>query len=843
MQDELFASVMKCVRPVLMVLLLAQGVQGAEAKPADDTTVYHVSGKKRVHIEGCRRLDDDRSKYTTMTHAEAQAKGLPLCSRCPGSTTPGKGNPGKAAAGSDVESSTIHAGDTTVYYGGKKRVHVGNCRRMPKDPAKRAGMTKMTLAEAEAKGLPLCSRCPGSTTPGRGNPAPENLPESWVHPPREEVLRKPFTPSELAPLVSMGDDGRLVYKPYTDKGDRILDFSTCGYMHSAAPIPDVPVKATLSPAGGEAEPMENMKYPVGPDSHARIQAALDEVAAMEPDANGIRGAVLLKKGTWYVGERLSVRSGVVLRGEGDGEEGTVLIFTMPDGDGTGIQLGGGGPTSRSQSLTPVAGTLSKEQSVNGDEIYILTLDDGYPFQVSDPRFKPELKLEPYVGSRVVLTMKAVTTTYQDGESRMRLKHNMPYEVKTVEAGQDVPALDPGLTLPKPAFGAAEMPESKITDDYVPSGSLTLTMEDASGFRAGDDVIVFKTTNTQWIEDLGVGERLRHIRAGKEGAGKRPWTPQTYPHHRRIEAVNGNTITLDVMLPQSIAAEHGGGFVRKASPPTHDSQCGVESLRVIANYDTTVRDTSKSSNFRNLRNGISVKARNGWVRGCTVKHVWFAAVNLDGAQFCTIRDCKSLEPVGPKRGGRRYTYNVGGNALGILVYNCFAEDGRHDFVVGARTMGPNAFVKCTALRGGQSEPHHRWGAGTLYDNVEMIDGGSLAAINRGDSGSGHGWAGANTVFWNCAADNIVVFDPETEGENNFAIGYTGPKKDEYSTRGVRYANTRSGYWRTPREGVYYGYALMGNGYIESPDGPVKPDSLFEQQLNERIGAARAQTVLK
>lgn len=55
-----------------------------------DTTVWHVPGKNRVHLEGCRRLPDDRSGMITMTMAEAQKKGLPPCSRCPGSTTAGK---------------------------------------------------------------------------------------------------------------------------------------------------------------------------------------------------------------------------------------------------------------------------------------------------------------------------------------------------------------------------------------------------------------------------------------------------------------------------------------------------------------------------------------------------------------------------------------------------------------------------------------------------------------------------------------------------------------------------------------------------------------------------------
>lgn len=62
-------------------------------------------------------------------------------------------------------------GDELVYYvEGKNRVHVEGCRRLPSDPKELATMSRMTLAEAEQKGLPLCSRCPGSTTTGKGNP-------------------------------------------------------------------------------------------------------------------------------------------------------------------------------------------------------------------------------------------------------------------------------------------------------------------------------------------------------------------------------------------------------------------------------------------------------------------------------------------------------------------------------------------------------------------------------------------------------------------------------------------------------------------------------------------------
>ena len=73
---------------------------------------------------------------------------------------------------SDTATEAKPSGDTTVYYEGRRRsvFTLVGCRRLTTDPKILATMTKMTLAEAEAKGLPLCSRCPGSTTPGKGNP-------------------------------------------------------------------------------------------------------------------------------------------------------------------------------------------------------------------------------------------------------------------------------------------------------------------------------------------------------------------------------------------------------------------------------------------------------------------------------------------------------------------------------------------------------------------------------------------------------------------------------------------------------------------------------------------------
>ena len=117
-------------------------------------------------------------------------------------------------------------------------------------------------------------------------------------------------------LVKPMTNGRLVMLPWNEKGDRIPDFSYCGYQNGGVKIPDVPTLVTLEPSGAE-------------DESARIQAALDDLGKNLEKTPGARGALLLKKGLWKVNTTLTMSySGVVLRGEGDGEDGTVLLAKM-----------------------------------------------------------------------------------------------------------------------------------------------------------------------------------------------------------------------------------------------------------------------------------------------------------------------------------------------------------------------------------------------------------------------------------------------------------------------------------------------------------------------------------
>lgn len=114
-------------------------------------------------------------------------------------------------------------------------------------------------------------------------------------------------------LVFTGADGKLAYVP-DYLGNRLPDFSHAGYMGGGVALPEVPVVVEVTPGEG--------------DDTDRIQAAINRAASLPVGADGFRGAVLLRKGVYEVSRPLVISvGGVVVRGEGVDEDGTLLVAT------------------------------------------------------------------------------------------------------------------------------------------------------------------------------------------------------------------------------------------------------------------------------------------------------------------------------------------------------------------------------------------------------------------------------------------------------------------------------------------------------------------------------------
>jgi hypothetical protein len=139
--------------------------------------------------------------------------------------------------------------------------------------------------------------------------------------------------------VSFDSGGKIAYKTL-DRGDRILDFSSAGYGGGGVKIPSAPVRRTVRPSGG--------------DDTAAIQDAIDAAAQLDP-VNGFRGVVLLTPGTFRCKGTLKITtSGVVLRGSGDGANGTTIRMTeVPH---VCIAIAGSASLKEAGSPTPITGT-------------------------------------------------------------------------------------------------------------------------------------------------------------------------------------------------------------------------------------------------------------------------------------------------------------------------------------------------------------------------------------------------------------------------------------------------------------------------------------------------------
>ena len=339
-------------------------------------------------------------------------------------------------------------------------------------------------------------------------------------------------------------------------------------------------------------------------------------------------------------------------------------------------------------------------------------------------------------------------------------------------------------------------QKKITDAFVPIGAKTVTVEAGHTFAVGDWVHVRREPNDAWIVLLGM-DKLTDLDPLATN-----WTASSYKisYERKILKVQGNILTIDAPIMDVIDPQYANGFVVKFTS-ARIQNCAVENMQITSTYTSS---TDENHGWK----AISINnAENCWVKKVTAYSFGYSCVFIDSeAAFVTVDSCAHYDPISVIDGGRRYCFNINGERC--LVQNCNSRRGRHDYVDGSRTPGPNVFYNCAAsLQNADLGPHHRWSTGILLDNI--IGNGQLRVQDRADSGSGHGWSGSQIMFWNCTAGDIVIQDPPSY-HRNWAIGCIGPI-------------TNVGQWTTHPLGI-----------VESKGVKITAiPSLFKAQLAERL----------
>eukprot|EP00339_Tiarina_fusa_P000739 CAMPEP_0117014640 /NCGR_PEP_ID=MMETSP0472-20121206/11839_1 /TAXON_ID=693140 ORGANISM="Tiarina fusus, Strain LIS" /NCGR_SAMPLE_ID=MMETSP0472 /ASSEMBLY_ACC=CAM_ASM_000603 /LENGTH=940 /DNA_ID=CAMNT_0004718249 /DNA_START=59 /DNA_END=2877 /DNA_ORIENTATION=- len=354
----------------------------------------------------------------------------------------------------------------------------------------------------------------------------------------------------------------------------------------------------------------------------------------------------------------------------------------------------------------------------------------------------------------------------------------------------------------------------ITDSYVPVGSKSFTLSDASSFAVGETIVIQLQPNDDWILHMS-------------DMGQWGWTPASYSitWRRVVTAVNGNELTVDNPIVQAIEDVYGGAIVYQyellyREESVEIENVGIENIRIESIFASETDENHGKHAVRVQR------VNDGWIRQLTARHFWSGAVLLRRSSHdVTVEDSASVDPKGTLGGGRRYGFVID-DGSSILVHRCYVRDGRHDYASSSRTAGPNVFVDSLSVDSyNDIGPHERFSTGQLYDNIKTNmnplddndNGGEMNVQNRGSSGSGHGWAGVQIMFWNSEATRWRAH--AANGAMSWAIGMIGEKGGFLSNR-------------IPEP----------DGIIQSHGTHVTPRSLYYTQLKDRLGVNALHSVV-
>ncbi len=559
-------------------------------------------------------------------------------------------------------------------------------------------------------------------------------------------------PPDQSTIVHTGEDGRLIYIP-DYRGNRIPDFSHVGYKGGGVPIPDAQIEIILEPQPG--------------DDTERIQEAIDEIAKLPLDNDGFRGALLLKNGIYEIGESLHIgHSGIVIRGEGQGD---FRDFWLDPNEGHSLE-----ELKQHIEGKPATVLIATGQSMRT----LITVQGASGVDIDNNSFKEIIDQYVPVGA---YSFKIKDTRYIE------------------------------LLSPSESEMVSRQPEFEW--QIKPS------------FEVGDKIIVERSGNMEWINEI----KMNQIPPRSDGGTINQWAPFNLQFENIVTKIYGNRIWLKYPIMNAIEKRWGGGRIYTYDDSRRISQVGIENLRSISYWkpnENGVDDTRHADRFLNFDN-----VENAWVLNVTVEHFYSTNGSFStgrGSKGTTFKNSSTLvadrsfyagpgydssgrtyEPTGVYVG--RYGWRLQGQ--GALVMDAYAINSRHAYSLGSRVTGPNVFFDAVAEQSlTWSEPHHRWAAGGLFDNIEESHG--IALMNRLNYGTGHGWAGANFAAWNTSGGRLVTEQPPTA--QNWAIGHTGTKSPG------PFHN-----WNLDN----YGYSF---GYWESLGSHIKPTSLYLQQLKDRLG---------
>jgi len=367
-------------------------------------------------------------------------------------------------------------------------------------------------------------------------------------------------------------------------------------------------------------------------------------------------------------------------------------------------------------------------------------------------------------------------------------------------------------------------KSNIIDEIVEVGSRFFSLADASLYNVGDRIVIYHPATQAWITAVNQGGVPYPDPSAPTDPDER-WTVNQLPimYHRFIKSIDGNKIEIDAPVFYTLNKLLSQSYIYKPDMSGLISQVGLENLRIDI-------ETLGGEDENHAWQAVRFKScENAWAKNCTFIHFGQSGIITEACYRSTFTDCTAIDPVAIITGERMYNFNTYVYSQLNLFKNCFARNGRHHYVSnGTSTTSGNVFLRCTSdAINSVSEGHRQWTQGMLYDNYKetnMKRDFVLGLYNRVAMGTGHGWATAHSVLWNCDVDasygKIGLQKPPTA--QNYAIGC--------------FAKTITG---SP-----IANSSFTKGYVEGQNqSGLVPASLYEAQLAERMKVTEMPAISK
>jgi len=364
----------------------------------------------------------------------------------------------------------------------------------------------------------------------------------------------------------------------------------------------------------------------------------------------------------------------------------------------------------------------------------------------------------------------------------------------------------------------------IITDSVFVGDRTFQVSNTSPFSVGDNIVIYHDDTTPWKRAVNWGG------VPNDTGITSYWASVTIPikYNRFITAINGNSITIDAPVFTTLVRSLSQSYIYKTDRSGILTNIGIENLRVdIINPYNQLPSNSNGDERHHSKDAIWLgKIEDAWVRHCTTLHFVHSGFITSIATRVTIDSCSAIDPISIIDGSRRYNFNTYYGSQLILFSNCYAKYSRHAYVSnGTSTVSGIVFYNCTTEKSyNASEGHRLWSQGLLYDNLKEINtnvtSGNhvLGLYNRGDMGSGHGWASAHSVAWNCNVGTSAIIIQKPPTAQNYAIGCIG------NVTGIKPPAP----FNQPQ------------GYIEGTNkSGINPQSLYLAQLSERLSVVNVE----